>query len=326
MARPIYDQSGNKIPANCCGGGGNGNGNGTSCAPLNSCYTATGTQPNCVQTPKDCTTDLCSTGLCDTSLANGCVPKPLTDDGNLCTTERCDAATGQILHEPKICTAVYDSATGSYVYQDPPCSTIGCNESTGACEIKTKTVCPTDGNYCSEEKCVSSRGGCVRDNRFCAGTSAPPCTIIDCNAFALDIQPNGEQGKCQTTTLNCNDNNGCTTDACVASSGCSNTFASPACPQVSYGQCGNTKCISLSESTSQCVIDNPVDCTLQYLQYSPKECYYWSNTCYLGSCSKAPTAKCLEVVKQYCYAQADLAAHGCTIAAGPDKCCYTLGQ
>lgn len=309
----VHDELGNVIfvDPSCCESRGGGTGPDPGCVPENTCFEVDGVMPNCIQTPKDCAAlSPCNTGECDPSLAEGCVKKPITDDNNKCTIDRCDDSTGTIKHDPVICTD-----------NDPPCIEYTCNETNGECELKNEIICAMDNNYCTEEKCISSEGGCVKKDRDCGISTV--CYQRDCNSFAPDITA-GEMGKCQVKEKNCNDNNGCTMDSCSPSIGCQNNLS---CPSTSYNNCGVTACDS---NLDACVIQDPINCTQQpnYLMYTPNNCYWWNNTCANGTCSNKPVPKCNAYLQQYCYTtDIELSIHGCTsLESSVENCCYTAGQ
>jgi hypothetical protein len=311
-ARPILGSDGKPLPADCCRGG---VGPDEGCKPINTCFKASGVPPNCIQTPKNCASESsCNTGECNPNLPDGCVKKPIIDDANKCTTERCDNATGLIIHEPVVCS-------GSNL-----CNQYACDESTGFCKNTPLVVCNKDGNFCTKEECNISTGVCETTNRFC-GTSTK-CDTWTCNSNADVFDAFNEKGACEKTTLNCNDNNGCTADSCNNSTGCQNSLKTFSCPQTTATSCGTTKCVSISADVGACVIQNPVDCTSVFSGFNPKECYSWTNSCSNGFCTTEPTPKCNEYTKLYCHdTLAERQAAGCTSLDSPvSSCCYVVGQ
>jgi Dictyostelium (slime mold) repeat len=163
---------------------------------------------------------------------NKCTNKKC-DDGNACTIDSCDAATGKCLH-------VKDTWTCD---DGNVCTTDSCIPATGKCMHKNNTAPCDDGNYCtvndvcSNGRCkgtagnsgkscddgnpcttgdVCSRGGCKGTARKCDDNNA--CTIDTCNM---------KTGACVYTTaytpMVCNAFDPCTTDTCNASTGCVHT-------------------------------------------------------------------------------------------------------
>ncbi|MFT7621077.1 MAG: outer membrane protein OmpA-like peptidoglycan-associated protein [Myxococcota bacterium] len=89
--------------------------------------------------------DTCS---CDTT------PNPgACDDGDPCTADTCDEATGE-------CGA------GPTCLAPDACSEVACDSATGECKPPTSKVCPDDGNFCTIGMCQPSSGGCEQVD-FC---------------------------------------------------------------------------------------------------------------------------------------------------------------
>jgi len=138
-----------------------------------------------------CTTaDTCSGGNCVGGKA------PYCNDGNVCTTDSCDKATG--------CKQVNNTAT----CDDGDACTASDACSGGTCGGK-KVTCD-DGNTCTDDVCDKAKG-CVFTNHTKACDDGNVCTQIDaCNG-----------GKCVgNSPKTCDDKNACTTDSCDVVKGC----------------------------------------------------------------------------------------------------------
>ncbi|HRY96542.1 MAG TPA: S8 family serine peptidase, partial [Myxococcota bacterium] len=136
--------------------------------------------------------EICAAGSCEAGT-------PLTcDDGNLCTTDSCNPATG--------C---------AYANNTLPCPDGNlCNGSevcaAGACQAGTPLTC-NDGNVCTTDSCVPA-----------TGCSFAPNTASCADGDLCDGAEVCSGGTCQAgTPLTCNDGNVCTTDSCVPATGCS---------------------------------------------------------------------------------------------------------
>src|SRR5206468_1765047 len=117
--------------------------------PAHTCDSATG----CIHTPNSnlcddgsaCTVnDTCSNGVCRGTLAVVC-----QDDGNPCTDDRCDSATGQCVHPNNFASC--DDGN--------PC-TIGDFCSNGACRPGSPKYCD-DLNVCTQDVCDVLTGSCT---------------------------------------------------------------------------------------------------------------------------------------------------------------------
>jgi len=172
------------------------------------CDPATG----CVYTPADCGDEVCDpvTGDCvecvaaadcadddacttDACVDNACVYTDVVcDDGDLCTTDTCDAAAGCVF-TPVVCPAGQE-----------------CDATTGDCVPVTECDDDTDCDdllWCTgEETCDLATGTCV------AGTAPCDPDTQECDEDAdicIDlVTPCVEDA-------DCNDDDNCTTDACV---------------------------------------------------------------------------------------------------------------
>ena len=136
--------------------------------------------------------DLCSGGECRAGVPVDC------DDGNLCTDDGCDPATG--------CFNEYNTAP----CDDQDACTLGdaCGE--GACRPGTPVICD-DQNECTDDRCDGSTGECVSANNHVSCDDGDPCTYVDmCN-----------NGACTGRAYSCDDGDPCTDDVCTGDGHCS---------------------------------------------------------------------------------------------------------
>ncbi len=178
------------------------------------------------------------------------------DDGNVCTTDSCDAATG-VLNEPvtagtscadgdlcngdEACDAAGACQAGSplEVDDDNPCTTDSCDPATGVVNepVTIGTSC-ADGDLCNGNETCDGSGSCQ------AGTALDPdddnpCTTDSCDPIAGVVNEpvsagnscadnnlcNGDElcdatGVCQAgTALDPDDGNACTSDSCHPATG-----------------------------------------------------------------------------------------------------------
>ncbi len=135
--------------------------------------------------------DLCQANVCMAGAAQNC------DDGNACTIDGCDAATGKCTHK---------SASG------------GCNDG-NACtkgDACAATVCAgkgavscDDANPCTNDACDPAVG-CSHANNTAPCSDGNICTDGDvCKG-----------GVCAGASMTCDDANACTEDLCAKGAGC----------------------------------------------------------------------------------------------------------
>jgi photosystem II stability/assembly factor-like uncharacterized protein len=161
-----------------------------------------------------------------------CTTNADCDDGNPCTVDTCNAATG-------MCTST-QAPDGQACEDGNPC-TVGSTCVNGACGVAVNC---NDGNPCTTDSCNAATGGCVNSPVAC--DDGNPCTTDSCTAASGhcvftptvgapcntgDLCTNG--GICSTTPGNptpscvgspkCDDGNSCTADHCNPATGaCSN--------------------------------------------------------------------------------------------------------
>ena len=133
-----------------------------------------------------------------------CVPGPgkICDDGNPCTTDSCDPASGctKTVDDGKLCDADGDACTAA-------------DHCVGAVCSAGKAVVCDNTNTCSKSTCNSLSGKCVgkavQDGVPCDDSTV--CTQGDvCKA-----------GDCLGKIISCDDNNPCTGNSCDPVTGCS---------------------------------------------------------------------------------------------------------
>ncbi len=150
----------------------------------------------------------CTTGDVCSALGN-CTPgKPLScDDGKPCTSDACDVGTG----------CVHADLSGTECTDGDLC-TINDICVQGACKGTTKNC--DDDNVCTSESCKPLEGCVYTDLKGTPCDDGNVCTKGDtCSYNFLGNNILCRPGK----TIDCNDNNPCTSDDCNGATGCSNT-------------------------------------------------------------------------------------------------------
>ncbi len=177
-----------------------------------------------------CTTkDVCEAGVC---LPGGAA----CDDSNPCTVDSCDAATGECTNTPSDAAPCTDGS---------PC-TAGDHCSGGVCVPGTFDGCD-DGNQCTVDSCI--------DETTCQHL---PLTGTDCADDDLCTSPDVcKAGVCQGgPTIDCNDDNPCSTELCVKAEGCRYT-------PITSGPCDDKDKCTLAGTcgpTGECVSGGALDC------------------------------------------------------------------
>jgi YVTN family beta-propeller protein len=180
-------------------------------------------------------------------------------DGNPCTDDACDVATGRCTHtgnsapcdDGNACTTGDTCLEGACRAGGPvdcsdgnPCTTDACDPATGACTHANNTASCDDGNACTT--------GDVCQGGTCTGGPAPscndgnPCTDDACNpatgcVHTSNTVPCDDGNACTTGDAcqggactggpapSCNDGNPCTDDACNPATGCVHTSNTAPC-------------------------------------------------------------------------------------------------
>jgi len=213
----------------CLGGTAKGCSDGNSCT-ADSCEAATGKCLHdiskdgvlCDDASKCTSDDTCLAGLC-TGKQKGC------DDSNPCTTDHCDAKTGDCGHKPKgeglpcgldkVCEQgkcvldkdCKDKADGTACDDNDACTT-GDVCANGKCAAGKQKGC-NDGDDCTADFCDPLTGKC-------GAKVAPDKTVCDDNNVCTknDVCTSG---KCAgPDALNCDDGNTCTKESCDPKAGC----------------------------------------------------------------------------------------------------------
>ncbi|MBI5609035.1 MAG: hypothetical protein HY902_09155 [Deltaproteobacteria bacterium] len=179
--------------------------------------------------------DVCVEGQCTGGAQKQCV------DSDICTSDSCDAATGDCAHAPiagcgDVCTTTADCKAGDV------CNTAACLSSkcvflptaaacddgdactladtcqAGACKGLSQKNCD-DGNPCTDDACAQGTCASTANTAPCSDNDA--CTLGDVCAASACVAG---------TAKVCDDGNPCTADACDKQSGtCGSTPNTAAC-------------------------------------------------------------------------------------------------
>jgi len=166
----------------------------------------------------DCTGQLngCNIKRCNV-LDGTCapIPKDGIDDGNLCTEDHCDEATGKVTHTPMACGSCSSCDKGKCISQDSLCddSNICTSNKCGAnstCEV-SKVSCD-DGNPCTIDSCDQFLG-CVNTPIECEDDKESACNVGYCDV---------SDGQCKFKPRQCTPENApfCLVYECDQNSGC----------------------------------------------------------------------------------------------------------
>ena len=233
---------------------------------------------------------------------------PSCDDGNPCTDNACDTATGQCVTKPSpdgipcgacgaVCVAGACKAANAQCATDAdcddgdPCTDVRCKSC--VCELVAALQCD-DGNPCTFDKCDWSANGCVHET-VPEGTSCGPCGAACWDGYCAgdaDAKP-GFMPTCMTDA-DCVDGDPCTIDLCVDECWCEWKL-DPDCKDLckgvkcddgnpctedlcdpSTGKCHHKKkpdpdCVDPCENMS-CDDGNP--CTEDFCDPASGNCYY----------------------------------------------------
>ncbi len=195
------------------------------CDPSKGCIHSNNTLP--CNDNNDCTSgDACLAGSCTGS------PNTKCDDGNACTLDKCDPASGTCSWSQAagaLCTdnnpcTVTDTCVGAQCVgsgalcdDNSACTSDSCDKGTGKCSYGLVNC--SDANLCTTDTCDSTTGKCLFTNNVL------PCVIGDkCAAFGVC----DGKGTCQASGgSKCDDKNPCTADSCDGTTGiCKNVAAS----------------------------------------------------------------------------------------------------
>jgi Dictyostelium (slime mold) repeat len=194
----------------------------------------------CCNSDADCT-DSSACTVNERCVSHACVSDPLTcDDGNPCTTDGCNAATG--------CTFT-PVPNGQSCGDLDPCNGLESCQS-GTCTQGTAPLCD-DGNPCTVDDCDSNSG--------CTHAAVEGCCVSDgdcVDADACTVNERCVAGRCTSDPRTCGDNNPCSQDSCVSTVGCVNT------PLLDGTSCGDgNRCNGRERcSSGVCRPATPPDC------------------------------------------------------------------
>lgn len=194
------------------------------CTAMDRCVEASGGAIVCEGTTNDCADgDPCTLDVCDPATGQCSHPPVNCDDGNPCTADACDPATGTCTRTP----AEGPCTDGNGCTIDDVCSG-------GVCVPGRPKVCEQIGQCLQPTTCDPFDGHC---NYFPNVALCPPagqCSRVDCsfNGFCQYSDVNGGScqgsipcqvgtclgGACLASRDLCNDANSCTTDVCVSGS------------------------------------------------------------------------------------------------------------
>ena len=178
----------------------------------------------------DCTKgEVCTQGKCKGGT------KPDCNDGDPCTVDGCLAGKG----------CVHTPSNGLPCDDENACTLEdSCDGATGKCLPGKKIKACGDGNICTDDSCdpKNKQGGCV------FAPNDKPCDNQDvCNkgdACAVGLCKAG------TETLDCDDKNACTSDACDAKQGCGHLDKAGACTDddacTHKDECKQAKCVGVA--------------------------------------------------------------------------------
>ena len=265
----------------------------------------------CAQGPQICDDgNPCTVDDCDP--ATGCVTTlvPCADQ-DPCTLDACDVATGQCTHVANTC----DDGNA--------CTTGTCDPVTG-CAFAA--VDCSDGDACTSDGC-SPQAGCLHAPLDCEDHLT--CTADSCDKQKGCVHQQTGTGKCCEDNSDCDDNNVCTVESCVAglcqsagvygcckdNAGCDdkNACTIDTC-DIGSGVCSNVAGPGAGCCQSDADCADSSACTL--------------DRCVHNACSHEPTccakaADCGPVTAIDACADATCTSAGCGILAAPVGACCT---
>ena len=240
-----------------------------------------------------CTVDECepATGRCRN-------PGTACDDGDPCTQDVCAAGSGACSHPPVVCD------------DGNPCTFDACSPADGQCV----PVAAPDGTPCDDASVCTVRDACTGGQ--CAGTPAIAC---DDGNFCTQDTCVAATGTCAHAPVDCGDGNPCTADSCDPGTGiCRNSPlpAGSACDDgnacTSGGQCdASAQC--QPASTVTCTPDED-PCTIEACDPATGQCTSRARICAVDL--PCTIATCDPAVG--CVVQPDLPAFPGDLLFGPD--------
>ena len=173
-------------------------------------------QGGCTNTPKKtghgcddgdpCTTDAC--GLAVGCTVTGFAEKEKCDDGDKCTGSDTCAKDGSCVGD-----AICKCAKDADCTEGTVCRPQRCKQKLCKVDESAKVVCPKADSACFENVCDPTVGGC----KINAKNEGKDCDDGDQCATGATCT----KGVCGgAKALDCDDNNGCTSDSCTPSKGC----------------------------------------------------------------------------------------------------------
>jgi len=253
--------------------------------------------------------DLCKGGKCGSGAALTC------EDGNPCTNDFCDLATGctNIANDSPCtdgsactlgdhCQELQCESGAAKVCDDGnPCTSNGCEGYSGVCMYAANTATCDDGDACTTGDACGS-GSCA-GKRTCACLGVADCddknacTLEACNSGACVYVNAAADAKCSdnnactegdacsgglcvaSAAKVCDDSNACTLDACVPDLGCVSGPLAVACDD------GNTLTINDFCQGGAC-IGLPAACTSDAACSDGNACT--DDACMAGACAHKP--------------------------------------
>jgi len=190
-----------------------------------------------------------------TTLSSSCTTAADCDDGDACTIDTCVGGTCNHAPDPACCTASSECNDGNL------CTTDACVA--GMCSFTPKD-CSALSGMCTTGVCDVATGQCISQPK-------PPTTACDDGDICTVADSCDGAGGCVGMPKDCNDNDSCTADTCVAAVGCTHSTlpdGSPCddgdiCTTVDVctgGVCAGTVNPNCCQTASQC--DDGDACTI----------------------------------------------------------------
>ena len=227
------------------------------CDPAKGCAFVANTAP-CTD-GSDCSSgDACKDGACQPGAAKAC------NDGNPCTSDSCDGASGACLYAASTATCDDGDACTS---GDACIGAVCAGKQT--CSCATAADCD-DKNACTLDTCEGGACGYL--------DAAADATCTDGNGCTTGDTCSG--GTCAAgAALDCDDKNGCTTDSCVPGIGCVHAPNALGCDD------GNALTLGDACQSGACV-GLPASCTNDSACSDGNACT--DDACVTGACAHKP--------------------------------------
>ena len=260
--------------------------------------------------------DLCTTGgACVAGSCAGIAKE--CDDGNPCTDDFCDAATGSCSGNQTADDAPCDD--GNPCTDGTACANGGCAggaNSCDACTVDDDCAASEDGDACNgtlvcvDEACVVDPDTVV----LCAGTT-DPCVVVACDSATGTCETSQPEGAACEDGDPCSLGDSCSGGVCQAGAaldcGEDTTCGTAACDPAAGG------CVH-SNKFGSCNDDNP--CTIPDLCLGG-ECLFNQNTC---PCSA--DGDCDAQIVDKCLGTPECGLAGCQILPDTNVVCDTAGD